>query len=61
MARPKTVNIDLDTAHRLKLEGIPTADIARQLKLPVRAEAEAEHGSPTPHRPPVILGLSIGK
>src|SRR4029453_2317726 len=27
--------IDLETAHRLKAQGIPTAEIARQLKLPV--------------------------
>jgi hypothetical protein len=32
MARRK---IDLETAHRLKAQGIPTAEIARQLKLPV--------------------------
>jgi hypothetical protein len=35
MARRKSVEIDLDTAHRLKAQGIPTAEIARQLKLPV--------------------------
>ena len=35
MARRKSVDIDLDTAHRLKSQGIPTAEIARQLKLPV--------------------------
>jgi DNA invertase Pin-like site-specific DNA recombinase len=35
MARRKSVDIDLDTAHRLKAQGIPTAEIARQLKLPV--------------------------
>jgi hypothetical protein len=27
--------VDLETAHRLKAQGIPTAEIARQLKLPV--------------------------
>jgi hypothetical protein len=35
MAHRKPVEIDLDTAHRLKAQGIPTAEIARQLKLPV--------------------------
>jgi hypothetical protein len=35
MARRKTVDIDLDTANRLKAQGIPAAEIARQLKLPV--------------------------
>jgi hypothetical protein len=35
MARRKSVDIDLDTAHRLRAEGLPTAEIARQLKLPV--------------------------
>jgi len=35
MARRKLVDIDLDTAHRLKDQGIPIAEIARQLKLPV--------------------------
>jgi len=35
MARRRPVEIDLDTAHRLKSQGIPTAEIARQLKLPV--------------------------
>jgi hypothetical protein len=35
MARRKSVDIDLETAYRLKGEGIPTAEIARQLKLPV--------------------------
>jgi hypothetical protein len=35
MARRKSVDIDLDTAHRLKAQGIPTAEIARQLHLPV--------------------------
>jgi orotate phosphoribosyltransferase-like protein len=35
MARRKSVDIDLDTAHRLKSQGVPTAEIARQLKLPV--------------------------
>jgi hypothetical protein len=35
MARRKSVDIDLDTAHRLKAQGIPTAEIARQLKLPI--------------------------
>ena len=35
MARRKSVDIDLDTAHRLKAQGVPTAEIARQLKLPV--------------------------
>jgi hypothetical protein len=30
----KSVEIDLETAHRLKAQGIPTAEIARQLKLP---------------------------
>jgi hypothetical protein len=32
MARRKSADIDLDTAHRLKAQGIPTAQIARQLK-----------------------------
>jgi hypothetical protein len=31
----KSVEIDLETAHRLKAQGISTAEIARQLKLPV--------------------------
>ena len=35
MARRKSVEIDLDAARRLKTQGIPTAEIARQLKLPV--------------------------
>jgi hypothetical protein len=36
MARgKKSVAIDLEEAHRLKAEGIPTAEIARQLHLPV--------------------------
>jgi hypothetical protein len=35
MARGQSVEIDLETAHRLKAQGIPTAEIARQLKLPV--------------------------
>ena len=35
MARRKSVDIDLETAHRLKSQGVPTAEIARQLKLPV--------------------------
>jgi hypothetical protein len=35
MARGQLIEIDLDTAHRLKAQGIPTAEIARQLKLPV--------------------------
>jgi hypothetical protein len=35
MAPRKSVAIDLETAHRLKAQGIPTAEIARQLKLPV--------------------------
>jgi len=35
MARRKSVDIDLDTAYRLKAQGIPTAEIARQLKVPV--------------------------
>ena len=35
MARRKSVEIDLETAHRLKAQGIPTAQIARQLQLPV--------------------------
>jgi lambda repressor-like predicted transcriptional regulator len=35
MARRKSVDIDLDTAHRLKAQGISIAEIARQLKLPV--------------------------
>ena len=35
MARGKTVEIDLDTAHHLKAQGIPTAEIARQLNVPV--------------------------
>jgi hypothetical protein len=35
MARRQSVEIDLDTAHRLKAQGISTAEIARQLKLPV--------------------------
>jgi hypothetical protein len=35
MARGQSIEIDLDTAHRLKAQGIPTAEIARQLKLPV--------------------------
>jgi hypothetical protein len=35
MARGQPVEIDLDTAHRLKAQGIPTAEIARRLKLPV--------------------------
>jgi hypothetical protein len=35
MARGQSVEIDLDTAHRLKAQGISTAQIARQLKIPV--------------------------
>jgi hypothetical protein len=35
MARGKPLEIDLEAAHRLKAQGIPTAEIARQLKLPV--------------------------
>jgi hypothetical protein len=35
MARGQSVEIDLDTAHRLKAQGTPTAEIARQLKVPV--------------------------
>jgi hypothetical protein len=35
MARGQSVDIDLETAHRLKAQGLPTAEIARQLKLPV--------------------------
>jgi hypothetical protein len=35
MARGKSVEIDLDTAHRLKTQGMPTSEIARQLKVPV--------------------------
>jgi hypothetical protein len=35
MARGQPVEIDLDTARRLKAEGVPTAEIARQLKIPV--------------------------
>jgi hypothetical protein len=35
MARRKSVEVDLETAYRLKAQGIPTAEIARQLKLPV--------------------------
>jgi hypothetical protein len=35
MARGKSVAIDLDEAHRLKAHGASTAEIARQLKLPV--------------------------
>lgn len=35
MARVQSVEIDLDTAHRLKAQGTPTAEIARQLKVPV--------------------------
>lgn len=35
MARRKSVELDLKTAHRLKAQGVSTAEIARQLKLPV--------------------------
>jgi hypothetical protein len=35
MPRGQSVEIDLDTAHRLKAQGIPTPEISRQLKLPV--------------------------
>jgi hypothetical protein len=35
MARGKPINIDLDEAHRLKAQGIPTAEIARQMHIPV--------------------------
>ena len=35
MARGQSAQIDLETAHRLKAQGVPTAEIARQLKLPV--------------------------
>jgi hypothetical protein len=35
MARGQSVEVDLETAHRLKAQGVPTAEIARQLKLPV--------------------------
>jgi hypothetical protein len=31
----KSVDIDLDIAHRLKAQGIPTAEIARRLHVPV--------------------------
>jgi hypothetical protein len=35
MARSKPLEIDLEAAHRLKAQGIPTAEIARQMHLPV--------------------------
>ena len=35
MARGQSVQIDLETVHRLKAQGVPTAEIARQLKVPV--------------------------
>jgi hypothetical protein len=35
MARGQSVEIDLETAHRLKAQGTPIAEIARQLKIPV--------------------------
>jgi Ribbon-helix-helix protein, copG family len=35
MARGHPIEIDLDTAHRLKAQGMSAAEIARQLKLPV--------------------------
>jgi hypothetical protein len=35
MARGQSVEINLDTAHRLKAQGMPTTEIARQLKVPV--------------------------
>jgi hypothetical protein len=35
MARRKSDEIDLDAAHRLKAQGSPTAEISRQLKIPV--------------------------
>jgi len=35
MARGQSIEIDLDTAQRLKAQGIPTAEIARQLNVPV--------------------------
>jgi hypothetical protein len=35
MPRRRSVEIDLETAHRLKARGTQTAEIARQLKLPV--------------------------
>ena len=35
MARGQSVEIDLNTAHRLKVQGIPTAETARQLNVPV--------------------------
>jgi hypothetical protein len=35
MARGKPLEIDLETAHRLKAQGMPTAEIARQMNLPV--------------------------
>ncbi len=35
MARGQSVEVDLETAHRLKAQGIPTAKIARQLKVPL--------------------------
>jgi hypothetical protein len=35
MARGRSVDINLETAHRLKAQGVPTAEIARQLKVSV--------------------------
>jgi hypothetical protein len=35
MPRGKPVDVDLEAAHELKAQGIPTAQIARQLNLPV--------------------------
>jgi hypothetical protein len=35
MARGHSIEIDLDTAHRLKAQGVSAAEIARRLKLPV--------------------------
>ena len=35
MARGQLVDIDLDTAHRLKAQGTPTSEIARQLHVPI--------------------------
>jgi hypothetical protein len=35
MPRSKSVDIDLEAAPRLKAQGVPIAEIARQLKLPV--------------------------
>jgi hypothetical protein len=57
MARGQSVEVDLDTAHRLKAEGMPTAEIARQLKLPV-STLKDHLKRPLPAKPTVVYNGS---